>query len=623
MNNNKKISIPWYCYPIQALIYLSPVFAFKPLANFFNLLTIDEYSFFLTRLPIVFFDIFILAVSVISCVALAQSVSRFNNGKTDIAQFNKVLKIMTLGNVILPLLFGLLQGVLLCSITKSNNLVYESFGQQSPLICIMLFSIGEMLELSLLFYVLYIRVLEPRLSSIPFTQEEITLTIMQRNLLTSIFAIIGSFLFIIVVAIIPANLAAGRQAVISKIIPVSLYAVVYFLVIQIILIGDVKACISEIEQLATSYSDKDYTIDDKQPTNRSELGVIVQKMNNLKKNMAIVMKDINISTKRTVSQSEDLVSNMELTKSSIKNISSLIENMENEMKKQTAGVEESNASIEQIMANIRQLNLAIENQASGVTQSSAAVEEMVSNIASVTRILETNTNSVNLLGDAADKGQKTVENAVNVANNVLTQSEGILQASSIIQNIASRTNLLAMNAAIESAHAGEAGKGFAVVAEEIRKLAEQSAQQSKTIDDNLKSLAESISNITTEIRLVQNEFSNIYQISQTVREQEVVIANAMEEQNSGNQQILEAMHSISSSTQTVKDGAVQMLSGGEKIVEEMRNLSSISDAVASNMKEITNYSQQISDTVTVTAASSASTKDALNKVMTEVTSFKL
>ena len=275
------------------------------------------------------------------------------------------------------------------------------------------------------------------------------------------------------------------------------------------------------------------------------------------------------------------------------------------------------------MGNIRSLNNSIEAQAAGVTQSSAAVEEMVANIASVTQILEKNNQVVNALTTAADKGQQQVKAAVKTADSVLQQSEGILQASSIIQNIASRTNLLAMNAAIESAHAGEAGKGFAVVAEEIRKLAEQSGDQSKAIDENLRSLSEAIGGISTDINLVQNAFESIYDLSKKVREQETVIANAMEEQNSGNQQVLEAMHAISDSTTEVKNGSAEMLVGGEQILKEMKNLADITSLISDNMSQINDFSQQITDAVTITTASTNSTQENLQGLMKDLSSFKL
>jgi methyl-accepting chemotaxis protein len=275
------------------------------------------------------------------------------------------------------------------------------------------------------------------------------------------------------------------------------------------------------------------------------------------------------------------------------------------------------------MGNIRALNNSIEAQAAGVTQSSAAVEEMVANIASVTQILEKNNQAVNALTSAADKGQQQVKAAVKTADGVLQQSEGILQASSIIQSIASRTNLLAMNAAIESAHAGEAGKGFAVVAEEIRKLAEQSGDQSKAIDDNLRSLSEAIAGITSDINLVQTAFESIYELSQKVREQETVIANAMEEQNSGNQQVLEAMRAISDSTSEVKNGSAEMLVGGEQILKEMQQLQEITTNISVTMNQITNFSQHITDAVAVTTASTNSTKESVTGLLNELDSFKL
>lgn len=623
MQNISKKSIPWYGYLIIVLIYLSPVFSFKPLAAFFNMFTNEEYSVFLANPIFIALNLIILGCAIVSCIFLKKIAEFYDESEESISKTNRLFKLYTYLNLIIPVIYSILQGFLICLVIGITGDTPISFGTQSPYICIMLFSVAVVLEFSVLFYVLFIRVIEPKLSFIPFSKQEITLNIMERNLLTVVFALVGSLLFIIVVTIIPYNIHSGRTTIISKIIPVAVYALIYFVIIEYILASDVKKCINQIGDLANAYSNKNYTLEDKEATNRSELGVIIQDMNNLKKIMAMVLSDINISTRRTVRQSDDLVANMDTTKNNVTSITTAISNVKQEMENQIAGIHESNASIEQIMGNIRSLNSAIETQAAGVTQSSAAVEEMVSNIQSVTSILEMNGQSVTQLAEASDKGREQVSAAVKTAETVLQQSAGILQASSVIQTIASQTNLLAMNAAIESAHAGEAGKGFAVVAEEIRKLAEQSGAQSKVIDENLKGLSESIGHITKDIKQVQNAFSSIYELSQAVKNQESVISNAMEEQNTGNQQILEAMHAISASTAEVKNGSAEMIVGGEQILREMQNLSEVTKIISENMNQISDFSRQISDAVAITTLSTQGTKNSLGKLSVEIEEFKI
>ena len=408
-----------------------------------------------------------------------------------------------------------------------------------------------------------------------------------------------------------------------SLVPILVYCTLYFVVVATLLVSDIKYCLRQIEKVTTRLSNNDYTVEDQPPTNRSELGIIVQDINAFKLEASNILKEFESSAKRTSSESDDLVANMDSTRSNVLNITESIQSIKSEMESQAAGVEESNSSIEQIMGNIRSLNNAIEAQAAGVTQSSAAVEEMVANIASVSQILEKNNEVVNLLTDASDKGSQQVKIAVETARGVMQQSESILQASSVIQGIASRTNLLAMNAAIESAHAGEAGKGFAVVADEIRKLAEQSSFQSKNIDENLRSLSEAIAHITTDIEHVKTAFESIYELSQKVRQQETVIANAMDEQNAGNQQVLEAMRAISDSTTEVKNGSAEMLIGGEQILKEMQNLSEVTRIISETMNQINDFSTHISDAVAITTASTNSTKQSVTGLLDELDTFKL
>ena len=616
------IHLPWYAYLFIVLVYISPFVMLTPLGLITELFTSEEFG-------IIFANPIINAITVLTVASALAMVfwerkflSQYVDTPECIKKTNFKLKIAALGNIVIPITLQIIEGTAIIIFLKNNNLQLRSFETHNPAIFIYMLLLGALFDFGLLFYILQVRVIEPRLHIIPFEKKELPLDLVQRNVLTMTFGILGC-MFLIFVALNPYSLSQGSNSVYGRLGPILVYALIYFVVVNLLLTDDIKVCIKRITHVTDELTANNYTVEDQKATNRSELGLIIQGINKFKRKANNILLQFGSSAKKTSTESDDLVSNMDSTRNNVVNITESIKSIKEEIESQAAGVEESNSSIEQIMGNIRSLNRSIEAQAAGVTQSSAAVEEMVANIASVSQILEKNNEVVNLLSEASDKGQKQVKIAVETAEGVLQQSAGILQASSIIQNIASRTNLLAMNAAIESAHAGEAGKGFAVVAEEIRKLAEQSSSQSKAIDENLRSLSDAISNITTDIGHVKVAFETIYDLSQKVREQETVIANAMEEQNAGNQQVLEAMHAISDTTTEVKNGSAEMLIGGEQILKEMKSLQEITTNISVTMGQINNFSQHITDAVAVTTASTNSTKESVTGLLDELSSFKL
>ena len=616
------IHLPWYAYMFIILIYVSPLLLLTPVGLITDFLDMEEFG-------IIFVNPAINAITVITFViAFAMAfwerkfLSQYTGTPESIARTNKYLKIAALGNIAIPIALQVTQATAISIFLKNNNIQLRSFADHDPTLFIYMMLLGTLFDMGLLFYVLQVRTIEPRLYMIPFDKKTLPLDLIQRNVLTMTFGVLGC-MALIFVTLNPYTLAKGTTFVYNHLIPIIFYSLIYFVVVNMLLTDDIKQCLRRINRVTDAMINNDYTIEDQKATNRSELGLIILAVNDFKSKSNRILGQFENSAKRTSSESDDLVANMDTTKNNVSSITQAIEKIKGEIENQSAGVQESNSSIEQIMGNIRSLNNSIEAQAASVTQSSAAVEEMVANIASVSQILEKNNEVVNLLSEASDKGQQQVKIAVDTAEGVLQQSAGILQASSIIQNIASRTNLLAMNAAIESAHAGEAGKGFAVVAEEIRKLAEQSSSQSKAIDENLHSLSEAISHITVDIGHVKVAFENIYELSQKVREQESVIANAMEEQNSGNQQVLEAMRAISDSTLEVKNGSAEMLVGGEQVLKEMQQLQEITTTISATMNQITDFSQHINDAVAVTTASTNTTKQSLTGLLDELDSFKL
>ena len=229
---------------------------------------------------------------------------------------------------------------------------------------------------------------------------------------------------------------------------------------------------------------------------------------------------------------------------------------------------EKDALIQQnIQTMMEQLNGNVSEQAAAVTESAAAIEEMVANIQSVTNALIKNADQVQELQSASEVGNKGINEVVTDIRGIASESESLLEINSVMANIASQTNLLSMNAAIEAAHAGESGRGFAVVADEIRKLAESSSKQSKTIGTVLKTIKSSIDKITRLAENVLTRFDTIDGGIKAVAEQERSVLNAMEEQKQGSEQVLQAIGQVSDITQRVKNDAEQMVKRQEAVTQ--------------------------------------------------------
>lgn len=221
---------------------------------------------------------------------------------------------------------------------------------------------------------------------------------------------------------------------------------------------------------------------------------------------------------------------------------------------------------------IQLASLASENMVSCVETSSSAIEQMIANIKSINTILNKNSVVMNTLVNDTKLGFEGIVEVTKLVNDIERESKGLSQMSNVIQQIASQTNMLAMNAAIEAAHAGEAGKGFAVVADEIRKLAENSGAEAKKIYDVLTKVKKLIDSTFVKTEAVQNEMNNIVSISSDVKNQEDVVQNAISEQSEGGVLLLESINSMKQNTANVVDAIESLKNTSQNIKETILSI---------------------------------------------------
>jgi len=290
---------------------------------------------------------------------------------------------------------------------------------------------------------------------------------------------------------------------------------------------------------------------------------------------------------------------------------------------QAEDIEKSNMAMGQIISNIKTLDDHIERQAESVSRSSSSIEEMISNISSITSSLARNEEAIMRLRGASSAGNSSLQKVSADIKNVSTESERLMEINKVIEDVASQTNLLAMNAAIEAAHAGESGKGFAVVAGEIRKLAESSSAQAKTVSTVLKNIKTSLDNINASTMASLKQFAEIDQGFESVSTQSMEIRNAMEQQDAGNKEVLAAMTISNEITKNVRRNSSEIQSASQEVEEESRQLESLTGELTNEISEVTLGIGDINSAVTRTSEICRKNKEDIDTLLSEISKFSI
>ncbi|WP_259147892.1 methyl-accepting chemotaxis protein [Rhizobium sp. BIGb0125] len=218
------------------------------------------------------------------------------------------------------------------------------------------------------------------------------------------------------------------------------------------------------------------------------------------------------------------------------------------------------------------LSKRTEQQAAALEETSAALDEITAVVRNSTSRAQEASTMVSEAKETTEKSGKVVREAVSAMGRIEQASREISQIINVIDEIAFQTNLLALNAGVEAARAGEAGKGFAVVAQEVRELAQRSANAAKDIKALITKSGSEVSQGVTLVQKTGEALDEIESRVLSINEHIHSIATAAKEQSTGLQEVNTAINQMDQVTQRNAAMVEETSASTHKLTEEAGNL---------------------------------------------------
>ena len=341
-----------------------------------------------------------------------------------------------------------------------------------------------------------------------------------------------------------------------------------------------------------------------------DFGVLTTSINQMIDKLSIMIKGLIDSTESVSYTSKIINASVFNSSNAIEDFSTMLEKINNNSSEQNNLVLEADKNISRLAKSIRNIREHLAEQSNSVATISSSVTEMTANIGSVADTAEKARGSAEILTLKSQEGRESIENAIKTMQEIQKSSSEVQEFVNIIKNLASQTNLLSMNAAIEAAHAGDFGAGFAVVAEEVRNLAESSAKSARNIQEHIQDMIVTIDNGVETINSAGEAFANISKkVEETANFVEEISA-AMEEQKIGaaeTQQatvtVVDAVHAVNDLAQTQAEDATQVREFMRTVVTASEStLKAVQDGVIATM-HLKESVQEVKDSATHNTAS--------------------
>ena len=366
--------------------------------------------------------------------------------------------------------------------------------------------------------------------------------------------------------------------------------IINMFVLRSLLNKPLKSLIKAVENLSSGEADLSYRMPIK---GNGELTKISAHINNFVAKLQRILSELRTAQESLSIIGEGLGTSSEESASATAQIMANIQGIKNQSEHQAESVERTSSILLSSNNSFGVLANLIDEQVESISESAASIQEMINNISAVNSSVDSMTKSFNDLTITVSDGQKKLVTVDENVKEISELSKKLVDANNIISKISKQTNLLAMNAAIEASHAGEAGKGFSVVADEIRKLAETSAEQTRRISAELEEITDSIEAVVVSSSESNEAFNDIVRSIGDTNLLIQEIQDAMELQNEASKQVLESLNGMQNQTTQVDEKSKMLVENLEQVNLEMDNVTQISSTIFGSMDEMAHGSTEI------------------------------
>ena len=371
----------------------------------------------------------------------------------------------------------------------------------------------------------------------------------------------------------------------------------------------------------------DYIANDGDLTSRIDItitddfGILISSINTLIDKLSTMIKDFKTETGAVTESATALSKSAVYANGALGVVSHSLQHIDDNTKKQDELVSITNDNIEMLADSIETVKLYVTQQTESVQSISESISNMTQSISSVAETAKKAQEVSEGLSERSEVGNTAVEHAVNTMKEIQTVSEEVRKLLLVIQSIASQTNLLSMNAAIEAAHAGEFGAGFAVVADEVRSLASSSSSSARDIQVKIKEMMEKtragVDAIVSAGTAFQGIRDNVAENATLVRN----IYDSMLQQNAGASDTKQAADEMVEAIHAIRDLAEEEMESADKLRNSMASVVEASKSTVAAVQESLEATDNMKSSITLVGDSASGNRESVDKINNHVKWF--